>query len=66
VKPRKALCGGIGVGAIYDLSKPGPYRIQVDRYDEPDAILGQKLSDLPIVHSNWLTIFENPQTTSEK
>jgi hypothetical protein len=54
------LCGGIGVGVIYDLSKPGAYRIRVDRYDEPDATPGQKLGDLPIVHSNWLTIFENP------
>jgi len=60
VKPRRALCGGIGVGVIYDLSKPGAYRIRVDRYDEPDATPGQKLGDLPIVHSNWLTIFENP------
>ena len=36
VKPRKALCGGLTVGAIYNLSKPGAYRIRVDR-DEPDA-----------------------------
>lgn len=56
VKPRKALCGGIGVGVIYDLSKPGAYRIRIDRYDEPDAMPGQKLGDLPLVQSNWLTI----------
>jgi hypothetical protein len=66
VKPRKALCGGLRVGAEYDLSKAGAYRIRVGRYDEPDAMPGQKLSDLPIVHSNWLTIFENPTATSEK
>jgi hypothetical protein len=59
VKPRNALCGGLRLGAIYDLSKPGTYRIRIDRYDEPDATPGQKLSDLPIVHSNWLTIVEN-------
>jgi hypothetical protein len=61
VKPRKALCGGLTVGAIYNLSKQGAYRIRVDRYDEPDAMPGQKLAELPIVHSNWLTIFENSQ-----
>ena len=66
VRPRKALCGGLTVGAIYDLSKPGAYRIRIDRYDEPDATPGQKLGDLPIVHSNWLTIFENPKAPSEK
>ena len=60
VKPRKALCGGITVGVIYDLSKPGAYRIRIDRYDESDITPGQKLGDLSIVHSNWLTIFENP------
>jgi hypothetical protein len=60
VKPRRALCGGVGVGVIYDLSKPGAYRIRVDRYDESDVTPGKKLGDLPIVHSNWLTIFENP------
>jgi hypothetical protein len=60
VKPREALCGGIKVGVIYDLSKPGAYRIRIDRYDESDTMPGQKLGDLPIVHSNWLTIFENP------
>jgi hypothetical protein len=60
VKPRKALCGGIEVGGIYDLSKPGAYRIRIDRYDESDTTPGQKLGDLPIVQSNWLTIFENP------
>jgi hypothetical protein len=62
VKPGGALCGGIGLGVIYDLSKPGTYRIRVDRYDEPDAVPGQKLADLPVVHSNWLTIVEGPQT----
>jgi hypothetical protein len=65
VKPRKALCGGLTVGAIYNLSKTGAYRIRIDRYDEPDATPGQKLSDLPIVHSNWLTIFENPPAASK-
>jgi hypothetical protein len=45
---------------IYDLSRPGAYRIRIDRYDESDTTPGQKLDDLPIVHSNWLTIFENP------
>jgi hypothetical protein len=58
VKPRKALCGGLTVGAIYDLSKTGAYRIRVDRYDEHDASPRQKIGDLPIVHSNWLTISE--------
>jgi len=58
VIPRKALCGGLTVGAIYDLAKPGAYRIRVDRYDEPDATRGQKIGDLPVVHSNWVTIFE--------
>jgi hypothetical protein len=66
VKPRNALCGGLPVGGIYNLSKTGTYRIRVDRYDEPDATPGQKLGDLPIVHSNWLTIFENPPAASEK
>lgn len=56
VKPRKALCGGIGVGVIYDLSKPGVYRARIDRYDESGALPGQKLGELPLVHSNWLTI----------
>lgn len=58
VKPRKALCGGLKVGVIYDLSRPGAYRVRIDRYDEPDAMIGQKLGELPLVHSNWLTIFE--------
>ncbi|WP_035358695.1 hypothetical protein [Edaphobacter aggregans] len=58
VKPRKALCGGLKVGVIYDLSRPGAYRVRIDRYDEPDAMMGQKLGELPLVHSNWLTIFE--------
>jgi hypothetical protein len=66
VGPRKALCGGLTVGAIYNLSKAGAYRIRIDRYDEPDATPGQKLSDLPIVRSNWLTILENPPAASEK
>jgi hypothetical protein len=66
VKPRKALCGGLTVGAIYNLSKAGAYRISIDRYDEPDATLGQKVGDLPIVHSNWLAIFEKPPAASEK
>jgi hypothetical protein len=66
VKPRKALCGGLRESAEYDLSKAGAYRIRVDRYDEPDAMLGQKVSDLPIVHSNWLTIFENAPAAPEK
>jgi hypothetical protein len=35
VKPRQALCGGIGVGVLYDLSRPGAYRVRIDRYDEP-------------------------------
>lgn len=56
VKPRKALCGGIGVGVVYDLSRPGPYRVRIDRYDETDAMPGQRLGELPVVHSNWLTI----------
>jgi len=56
VKPRKALCGGIGVGVVYDLSRPGPYRVRIDRYDETDAMPGQKLGELPLVHSNSLTI----------
>jgi hypothetical protein len=29
-----------------------------DNHDEPDAMPGQKLGDLPLVHSNWLMIFE--------
>jgi hypothetical protein len=58
VKPRRALCGGIGVGGIYNLSRPGAYRVRIDRYDEPDATPGQKLGELPLVHSNWLMIFE--------
>lgn len=66
VKPRKALCGGAIVGAIYNLSKAGAYRVRVDRYDEPDATPGQKLGDLPIVRSNWLTILEHPRVASEK
>jgi hypothetical protein len=66
VIPRKALCGGLTVGAIYNLSKAGAYRIRIDRYDEPDATPGEKLGGLPIVHSNWLTIFENPPRASEK
>jgi hypothetical protein len=66
VKPRKALCGGLTVGAIYDLSKTGAYRIRVDRYDEPDASPRQKLGDLPIVRSNWLTIFDNAAGSSER
>lgn len=66
VKPRKALCGGLREGAEYDLSKAGAYRIRVDRYDEPDAMPGQKLSDLLIVHSNWLTILENAPEAPEK
>jgi hypothetical protein len=66
VKPRMALCGGLTAGAIYDLSKAGAYRVRVDRYDEPDAEAGQKLADLPMVHSNWLTIFENSAVASGK
>lgn len=66
VKPRKALCGGIGVGVIYDLSRPGAYRVRIDRYDEPDAMPGQKLGELPLVHSNWLTIFEPYPASSER
>lgn len=66
VKPRKALCGGLTAGAIYDLSQASAYRIRVDRYDEPDATPGQKLSDLPIVHSNWLTIVEHPPAIATK
>jgi len=66
VKPREALCGGLTVGAIYDLSKGGEYRIRANRYDEPDASPGQKLGDLPIVYSNWLTIVENPAVPSKK
>lgn len=66
VKPRKALCGGLTISAIRNLSKASAYRIRIDRYDEPDATPGQKLGDLPIVHSNWLTIFENPPAISEK
>jgi hypothetical protein len=66
VKPRKALCGGLTIGAIYNLSKAGVYKVRIDRYDEPDALPGQKLGDLPIVHSNWLMIFENPPAISEK
>src|SRR5271170_324248 len=65
-KPRKALCGGIKVGVIYDLSKPGANRIRIDRYDESDITPGQKLGDLPIVHSNRLTILENPLAGSSK
>jgi hypothetical protein len=66
VKPRKALCGGYRVSAVYNLSKPGAYRVRIDRYDEPDAKPGQKIGDLPIIHSNWLAIFENPAVASEK
>lgn len=56
VKPRKSSCGGIGVGTVYDMSRPGPYRVRIDRYDETDFMPGQKLRGLPLVHSNWLTI----------
>jgi hypothetical protein len=66
VKPRKALCGGIGVGVIYDLSRPGAYRVRIDRYDEPDAMPGQKLGELPLVHSNWLTIIGPYPASSER
>jgi hypothetical protein len=66
VKPREALCGGLTVGAMYDLSKTGAYRIRVDRYDEPNASPMQKLADLPIVHSNWLTIVGNAAGSSER
>jgi hypothetical protein len=58
VAPRKALCGGMNLGATYDLSRPGTYRARIDRYDESDAMPGQKVGELPLVHSNWLTIFE--------
>ena len=66
VKPRKALCGGISVGVIYNLSQAGPYKIRIDRYDESDSTPGQKLGDLPIIHSNWLTIYENPMVAPQK
>ncbi|MFZ1086167.1 MAG: hypothetical protein WAN35_14480 [Terracidiphilus sp.] len=66
VKPRKALCGGYTIGAEYNLSKAGAYRARVDRYDEPDATPGQKLRELPIVHSNWMTIFENSPVVPAK
>lgn len=66
VKPRKALCGGIGVGVIYDFSRPGAYRVRIDRYDEPDAMPGQRLGELPLVHSNWLTILEPYPASSER
>jgi hypothetical protein len=66
VKPRKALCGGLKVGVIYNLSNAGAYRVRIDRFDEPNATQGQKLGDLPIVHSNWLTIFENSPTAPER
>jgi hypothetical protein len=66
VKPRKALCGGIGLGVVYDLSRPGAYRVRIDRYDETDVMPGQKLGELPLVHSNWLTIFEPYTASSER
>ena len=66
VKPRKALCGGISVGVIYDLSKPGAYRVRIDRYDEPNALPGQKLGELPLVHSNWLAISSLTPLDSER
>jgi hypothetical protein len=65
VKPRRALCGGIKVGVIYNLSRPGAYRVRIGRYDEPDAMPGQKLGQLPLVHSNWLMIFEPYPAKSE-
>lgn len=58
VKPRKALCGGIYAEPTFVLSRPGAYRIRIDRYDEPDATPGEKFADLPVVHSNWLTFIE--------
>ena len=42
---------------VCDLSWWMPHRIRVDRYDEADVTQGQKLRDLPVVHSNWLRIF---------
>ena len=58
VRPRRALCGGLPVSGIYDLSKPDAYRVRIDRHDEINAIPGQTVGELPLVHSNWLTILE--------
>jgi len=51
---------------VCDLSIADAYRIRVDRYDEADATPGQKLHDLPVVHSNWLTLFKKLSAAPEK
>lgn len=56
VEPRSALCGGTHAEAVFSGALPGVYKIRVGRFDEPDALPGQKLKELPIVQSNWLIV----------
>ena len=65
VKPRKALCGGISVGVIYNLSKAGPYKIRIDRYDESDSTPGRNsaicLSFIRTGSRSTRTLWERPK-----
>jgi len=56
LKPGESVCTVDSVGALYDLSKPGDYRVRVDRYDEPDASPGEKLHELQVIQSNWISL----------
>lgn len=56
VKPQWALCGGTSADDVFSGALPGAYKVRVDRYDEPDALPGQKMKELPIVQSNWMTL----------
>jgi len=56
VKSGEALCGVIALDTLFDFSRLDDYSIRVDRYDEPDALPGQKLQDLQIVQSNTINM----------
>jgi len=56
VDPRWALCGGTHADAVFSGALPGAYKVRVDRFDEPDALSGQKMKQLPIVQSNWMIL----------
>ena len=56
VNSRATLCGVITLDTLFDFSALGHYSFRVDRYDEPDALPGQKLVDLQIVQSNTVIL----------
>ena len=56
IGPGWALCGGTHAEGVLSGTTPGAYKVRVDRYDEPDALAGQKMKDSPIVQSNWMIL----------